>query len=434
MKQLIRTKGTEFEQNEGDLAIIDTNFRAGKPIMLNSKDLDMAILNGQQDALDKIEVDTSLNVYIQDDEPATKNGLWLKHTQMSYKDIVITDKVFIAGEWLVNNEYGTLPEGFENPRYIKVGDYVYILGDRSYKTRCYKYNIKEGTFSKLPDCPSTSNMIHCVAEYENIIYVFDSKTCFTYNILTNTYDTLETPPGTMGSTNNYSGASIGPDIYLFGGTSNKETYKYNVLSKTYTQLSNYPSSYTQYITTAVVGDTIYLINGKDSSAGKGPMYKYNTVTDTFSKVACNYSGTTTYRGCAMVIGTTIHHFNCDHGDYTIIDTASETAQLVHYMPNYDRYIIMFLDDNKIYKMGGNYNKKNIDVLPLVESTFDNDSIILTQNETMSSYFGTELINISGIVGQMKYKFNDVFHYSKESGINKALTTYYGNGNEWIKFK
>lgn len=62
MKQLIRTKGTEFEQNEGDLAIIDTNFRAGKPIMLNSKDLDMAILNGQQDALDKIEVDTSLNV------------------------------------------------------------------------------------------------------------------------------------------------------------------------------------------------------------------------------------------------------------------------------------------------------------------------------------------------------------------------------------
>ena len=95
---------------------------------------------------------------------------------------------------------------------------------------------------------------------------------------------------------------------------------------------------------------------------------------------------------------------------------------------------MFLDDNKFYKMGGNYNRKNIDVLPLVESTFDNDSIILTQNETMSSYFGTELINISGVVGQMKYKFNDVFHYSKEAGINKAITTYYGDGNEWIKFK
>ena len=57
MKKLIFTKGTEFEQNDGDLAIIDTHFRAGKPIMLNSKDLDLAILNGQPEALDKIEVE-----------------------------------------------------------------------------------------------------------------------------------------------------------------------------------------------------------------------------------------------------------------------------------------------------------------------------------------------------------------------------------------
>ena len=57
MKKLIRAKGTEFEQNGCDLVIIDTNFRAGKPIMLNSAELDMAILNGQQEALDKIEVE-----------------------------------------------------------------------------------------------------------------------------------------------------------------------------------------------------------------------------------------------------------------------------------------------------------------------------------------------------------------------------------------
>jgi hypothetical protein len=60
MKKLIKTKGTEFEQNGYDLAIIDTNFREGKPIMLNSKDLDMAILNGEQEALDKIESDFQL--------------------------------------------------------------------------------------------------------------------------------------------------------------------------------------------------------------------------------------------------------------------------------------------------------------------------------------------------------------------------------------
>ena len=57
MKKLIKALGTEFEQNGCDLVIIDTKFRAGKPIMLNSKDLDIAILNAEPEALDSITID-----------------------------------------------------------------------------------------------------------------------------------------------------------------------------------------------------------------------------------------------------------------------------------------------------------------------------------------------------------------------------------------
>lgn len=57
MKKLILTKGTEFEQNGKDMAIIDTSQRAGKPIMLNANDLDMSIFNADQDALEKITSD-----------------------------------------------------------------------------------------------------------------------------------------------------------------------------------------------------------------------------------------------------------------------------------------------------------------------------------------------------------------------------------------
>lgn len=39
MKKLIFTKGTEFEQNGTDAAIIDTDNRAGKPININLYDL-----------------------------------------------------------------------------------------------------------------------------------------------------------------------------------------------------------------------------------------------------------------------------------------------------------------------------------------------------------------------------------------------------------
>ena len=57
MKKLIISKGTEFEQNRRKLAIIDTEQRAGKPIMLDAIEFDDAIFNGDSDALDLIRAD-----------------------------------------------------------------------------------------------------------------------------------------------------------------------------------------------------------------------------------------------------------------------------------------------------------------------------------------------------------------------------------------
>jgi len=45
MKTIIESKGTEFEQNLKDLAIIDTADRAGKPIMIDQEDLEEALSN-----------------------------------------------------------------------------------------------------------------------------------------------------------------------------------------------------------------------------------------------------------------------------------------------------------------------------------------------------------------------------------------------------
>lgn len=41
-KKLISTKDTEFAQNAKEFAIIDANFRAGKPIMISAEDLEQA--------------------------------------------------------------------------------------------------------------------------------------------------------------------------------------------------------------------------------------------------------------------------------------------------------------------------------------------------------------------------------------------------------
>ena len=58
-KVLIETAGTEFEQNGADLAMIDDSYRAGKPTMISSADLDEAFGNASQDVKDKISFDVN---------------------------------------------------------------------------------------------------------------------------------------------------------------------------------------------------------------------------------------------------------------------------------------------------------------------------------------------------------------------------------------
>lgn len=72
MKKLINTKGTEFEQNMQDLAIIDTEDRAGKPVMLSSEIFNESFENADQDVQEMIEVEPSgpTNIYRVTSQPA----------------------------------------------------------------------------------------------------------------------------------------------------------------------------------------------------------------------------------------------------------------------------------------------------------------------------------------------------------------------------
>lgn len=57
MKKIILTEGTEFEQNMKDMALIDTDFREGKPTMLDSDEVNEAFTNADQNVKDKFNFD-----------------------------------------------------------------------------------------------------------------------------------------------------------------------------------------------------------------------------------------------------------------------------------------------------------------------------------------------------------------------------------------
>lgn len=57
MKKLILAEGTEFEQNGKDLVIIETDDRAGIPVMLGSDEFNEALENGEAEAIALINTD-----------------------------------------------------------------------------------------------------------------------------------------------------------------------------------------------------------------------------------------------------------------------------------------------------------------------------------------------------------------------------------------
>ena len=57
MKKLIISEGTEFEQNGKDLALIETDDRAGIPTMISSEDLNEGMLNADGEVKEKLNFD-----------------------------------------------------------------------------------------------------------------------------------------------------------------------------------------------------------------------------------------------------------------------------------------------------------------------------------------------------------------------------------------
>lgn len=57
MKKLIISEGTEFEQNGKDLALIETDDRAGIPTMISSDDLNEGMVNADEEVKEKLNFD-----------------------------------------------------------------------------------------------------------------------------------------------------------------------------------------------------------------------------------------------------------------------------------------------------------------------------------------------------------------------------------------
>ena len=133
---------------------------------------------------------------------------------------------------------------------------------------------------------------------------------------------------------NGSAASVGTNVYLFGGSGgNTNTYKYNTLTNTYTQLTNIPFAFGGNSLSATTVDTnIYLFTSSNNTYNYA---KYDTLTDTYTEIT-NLGEL--YGKTTASVGTDIYIFAYGNGVYkydtlTGVNTKVANSPISSYGPS-----------------------------------------------------------------------------------------------------
>ena len=380
----------------------------------------------------------SLNVFMQENEPTEKNGIWLQSSKTYNKICVDTD--IIANEvWEDVSSYNDIPtsmfaNGFFGYSGVSKGNDVYMF----YANEAAKFNLINKSYTKLKVPPfSISSSVCCF--FGNYIYLFGSAAAGTYykkvcryNILTNSYESLPDAPFDYCR----GGVILDTNVYLFEGYSSTSVYKYDINTGEYSELRNIPKDFSRGSVVAING-MIYLFGCKTDSTYSKNVYKYNPKSNTYTQLK-DLPMSSSY-GCAIsssndldayifvgaYSGSTPSPYVYKYNSLT--DTYSRLANIPI---NFASGLGVKVNEEKILLFGGTDYKNKIRSMNLLVKEYNDNSILISQG---LGDFNTKLIN-TDTLGNLNYYFHDVWHYTRENGLDKTIPTYYGNGTEWVKFK
>lgn len=367
------------------------------------------------------------NIFMQESEPETKEGIWIKSNEVMNKIKVVESLSPGEGTW--ENLGDIIPVEFKGGAVVDTSNGIYIFVEDS----VYVFDELTKTFEKKATMPITigKGMAATIGTY---IYIFgdnSSRTsAFKYNIIDNSFERLaDVPYKIFGSRI----ATQGDDIYLVSSEITPTVaYKYNTISNTYTKLADIPYGLSPG-NIAKVGNYIYLFGG-NSSATRKNVYRYNIQTDTYENLNVeapfdmHYPITVAVDNKIYILGGYLLKSCC------VFDTTTNSFESLTDCPNDITNSKGCLYNNTIYIFGGEFSNTSKQVvaytLPTIEDIPTNCMVII---EGAGNY-KTQLFSTNNIEGRLLYKFSDVQYNTAEGNLDNTLPTYYGTGTEWVKFK
>lgn len=212
----------------------------------------------------------NLNVFTQNTEPETKEGIWIKTSNNISKTKFLYETA-PADEFLDNSDYSYLRDDYNCIGQVIVDGYLYTICKDGSQSR--KYNLKTKTYTSI-STPSFSGDVYgsTACYYNGLIYVFLSSypnnqnyiSMFTYNPATNTSSAVRERIFWIHSDNTrgYSNVYILNDVgyFLIGsGSSYGRLFKYDFLADSFSTVGSSQSELRQeYISSICAGYSNYI--------------------------------------------------------------------------------------------------------------------------------------------------------------------------------
>ena len=386
--------------------------------------------------------DEAENIFFQETEPITKNGIWFDTSSNGSPELVNFEHEGIEicdnDIMFLGNSKCKYDNSFREGIYsfidaVNIGDFVYYFGAKSSSTdtanKTYKINILTKERTTLANTPDTFMEIKSVVLDEDIYLAcrtgdgLSSSTTslklYKYNVLANTYTLM----ATFGDYVGINVAKRGADIYVSAksrvATSTGALFKYDTLTNTLSSISMYSAAFSAI---ASVGDYIYMFTD-NSSYDSSNVYRYDPKTNT-TVVDGSIPFSIYSRNRILVYGKYIYIFGL-HPSRSVYEA-------------YYRAVYKYDTESNSYL----YDNASIPDNSISNCFIINGSIYLANETNMyryyvnTKYFQNKRIYISTDYDSKTIKINEKFHVAIkyvrifQNGVFSKYKTYVGDGTQW----
>lgn len=408
----------------------------------------------QVDNLPEAGGPAKLNVFVQEEEPETKDGIWVKSSDIVVENYIVTDKPSVPSSYLPV-EGATLTKYDKGYTSFMINNEIfYIWVDPAVASgNCYlslyKYNVdtKVNTLvkSNITSVYATggnaaSFWANSLAVFKtgDLIYIYEDTDVNNYAQNTNGLIYNYATGGVSSAFSvNYTSASfmnkssifaiVGNTKYKFGGgwsvrpsaSSFDSFFTAAHPSGGWSNKRTMPFTLTEDGGLATtVGTDIYIV-------ANGLCYKYDTVNNVWTELTAPPENS--IRRLTAVNGSLIAQFEYNCYSYNI---ATDTWSFLFTTDvPINRGSSVFYN-NTIYMLGISQNQQAVLTLPMGEAHYDADNALII--EQIFPKYETVLIPIPTAEGSLKTTFSDARPYTLENGVDKTTPVYRGTGTEWIK--